>query len=132
MAGNSNPHPKPTPAPHIIDEDVTLTQICRDAQDLIAARSWGPKTPAERMLYLTAELGEVADAVLELTGLRPSSHPTAEAAGEAVASEIYDTIWNLCDLANILGLDLNDAARRKKAGNDTRVWGPTSPSDGLA
>lgn len=97
----------------------SLIDIQRQASDLAKAQGWSQKTPQERLLYLTAEVGEVAQGVIRLQ----RSECASDDLKRDLAMELYDVIWNVCDLANILGLDLEDAARRKTQINQTRNWG---------
>ena len=39
-----------------------------------------------------------------------------------IGLEIYDIVWNLCDLANQLDIDLESAFAEKAKDNETRVW----------
>ena len=39
------------------------------------------------------------------------------------AEELFDVIWNVCDLANLLGIDLDSVSDRKMSHNEHRVWG---------
>lgn len=73
------------------------------------------------MVYLTAELGEVAEETLKLSGAR-GPDIDREAARQALGLELYDVIWNLCDLANLAGVDLEEAFRRKVRINEDREW----------
>lgn len=100
---------------------VTLKDIARDAQRLRQEQGWAPKSPEERFLYLVGEVGELAQAVSRLrlgTGIDGDS---IEARAE-VGAEMYDVIWNVCDLANILAIDLDAAAAAKAEFNRRRVW----------
>lgn len=80
-----------------------------------------PRTTLDqRVLFLMTEVGEVAAEALVLSG----AHGKADcvAAKARLALEMYDVIWNICDLANMLGIDLTEACERKIAHNRTRVW----------
>ena len=35
---------------------------------------------------------------------------------------MYDGLWNLCDLARLTGIDLEQAAAGKRRINQTRTW----------
>lgn len=69
------------------------------------------------MLYLMTEVGELSKEVLSV-----SYHPGRERS-ENLGHEMFDVVWNLMDLANKLGIDLNQAFEAKMAINDKRSWG---------
>lgn len=102
---------------------MTLDEICENARQLSAKHGWDQDDAAARMLHVTAEVGEVADALIALTAtLDPRSEMR-----EALGHEIFDVIWNLCALANALGIDIETAAKEKMAINAERTWsGDTS------
>jgi NTP pyrophosphatase (non-canonical NTP hydrolase) len=74
------------------------------------------------MLNLISEVGDLAREVLILTN--SNEHP-ADREGEIrtrLGMEIYDCVWNLCDLANILDVNLEAAFAQKAEINRTRRW----------
>ena len=76
------------------------------------------KSPEQRMLYLMTEVGETALEVLKLQGFR---NPEAtEDLKQKFGMEIFDVVWNLCDLANMYDLDLEKAFKQKIAINKVR------------
>lgn len=87
------------------------------------AQAFPETTVEQRVLFLVTEVGEVTREVLHLSGAY-SSHGIADvkAAKERLGMEMYDVLWNLCDLANRLGIDLEDACAKKIAHNQTRQW----------
>ena len=95
-----------------------IAEIQADALDLRAAHGWTLDDSALRLAYLMTEVGEVAREVIELghDGVR------SEASRERLGMEIYDVVWNLCDLANILQVDLEAAFVKKAALNRQRKW----------
>lgn len=104
---------------------VTLDEICRNARQLSDEHGWDQADVASRMLHLTAEVGEVADAVISL---RAASDAEVGPAREALGREIFDAMWNLCALANAAGINIEQAARQKMDINADRNW----PSDSVA
>ena len=42
----------------------------------------------------------------------------------SVQMEMYDVIWNICDLANLLSIDLEASFAAKIEINKTRKWHP--------
>lgn len=102
---------------------MTLDDICQNVRRLSTRHGWDQADAAHRMLAVTSEIGEVADAVLAVRRAA-SDDVTGElgAAKQAAAYEIYDAIWNLCALANVLELDLTAAAIEKAGVNEGRSW----------
>jgi NTP pyrophosphatase (non-canonical NTP hydrolase) len=110
--GGGTPGP-PHDAPVQPDEGL-LRQIMSDVEDLVARRGW-QTTPAP-MAYLLGEAVELAQEVLQL----PASGP--DALLHNVGSEIYDVLWNACDLARQTGIDLARAAAGKRQVNQNSTW----------
>jgi NTP pyrophosphatase (non-canonical NTP hydrolase) len=77
-------------------------------------------TVEQRMLFLMTEVGEVAREVLRLA--RSDDQAQAEAIKTDLGMEMYDVIWNICDLANLLEIDLEQAFAAKIEFNKHRVW----------
>lgn len=94
-----------------------IADIQVQAQELRAAQGWTSDDPAERLAYLMTEVGEVAREVLEIR--RGGS---GDGARERLGMEIYDVVWNLCDLANLLDVGLEVAFEKKAAINAARRW----------
>lgn len=93
----------------------TLNEIQIEAQQSRKRNGWPQLTPEQRFVYLVEEIGEVARALQDgRDGMTPST--------EAVAEELYDVVWNACDLTSILGINLDTAAVRKAATNRYRTW----------
>ncbi|MEZ4863329.1 MAG: MazG-like family protein [Caldilineaceae bacterium] len=98
---------------HIVD-------IQRNALELCRKHNWPDRTPDQRFRYLISEVGELARELVRLE-MQPSTTELA-AIKENIGHEIYDIVWNLCDLANQLDLDLEQAFQRKQAINANRRW----------
>ncbi|MCC2686866.1 MAG: pyrophosphatase [Paenibacillaceae bacterium] len=99
---------------------MNLSELQQDVKQICERKGWDKSTIEQRTLFLVTEIGEVAREVLEL-----SYHPgadTAEQVKERLGLEMYDVIWNLCELANKLGIDLEQAAQQKIRINKDRVW----------
>ena len=80
-----------------------------------------PETTIEqRVMFLMTEVGEVAHEALHLSG--SYGQVDTEAARHRLGLEMYDVVWNLCDLANMLGIDLEEAFARKITLNKFRTW----------
>jgi len=79
-------------------------------------------TVEQRMLFLLTEVGEVAREVLRLS--RSADQANADAIKTDLGMEMYDVIWNICDLANMLSIDLEASFAAKIEINKTRKWHP--------
>ena len=58
-------------------------------------------TIEERAMYTMAELGELAEVILKRDKIQDSKRE--------IGLEMFDVIWNVCDLANKLEIDLEKA-----------------------
>ncbi|WP_308638481.1 MazG nucleotide pyrophosphohydrolase domain-containing protein [Paenibacillus silvisoli] len=79
-------------------------------------KGFDKSTIEQRMLYLMTEVGELSKEILSV-----SFHPDEERK-ENLGYEMYDVVWNIFDLANKLGIDLEQAFKAKMAINDKRTW----------
>ena len=64
-------------------------------------------TAEQRVMFLITEVGEVAREVLRLS--RAADQANADEVKADLGMEMYDLIWNICDLANMLDIDLETA-----------------------
>ena len=94
----------------------TLRAIQENAVDLRADKGWPAASALERFLFLVEEVGELARVL----------QGRVEVPRDTAAEELFDVIWNVCDLANLLDVDLDEAAARKIERNEDRVW-PVPP-----
>ena len=97
-----------------------IRTIQDNARALCVQQGWTDHNPSQRFRYLISEVGELSK---ELTRLEwnPEKHDIAEIKRD-IGHEIYDIVWNLCDLANQLEIDLETAFAEKQAINQTRRW----------
>jgi NTP pyrophosphatase (non-canonical NTP hydrolase) len=77
-------------------------------------------TVEQRVLFLLTEVGEVAREVLQLS--RSVDQANTDAIKADLGMEMYDVIWNICDLANMLSIDLETSFAAKIDINKTRKW----------
>ncbi len=94
-----------------------LRQIMGDVERLVARHRW-ESTPRERMAMLLGEAIELADEVLQL----PAEGDADKEQLQRLGHEMYDVLWNLCDLARVTGIDLVRAAGEKRIINEHRTW----------
>src|SRR4051812_17473885 len=66
------------------------------------AQEWPDAKPEQHRLFLVEELAEIAQE-LRTTG----------AAATETVDKLLDAVWTACDLANLLNLDLAEAADRR-------------------
>ena len=91
--------------------------------DLAAAHSWPTLAPEVRLLHLVSEVGEVADALRAVIECRDMGVDDEDATAHLL-TEIYDVIWNACDLASLVapGVNLDQVAEQKHSTNLMRRW----------
>jgi NAD(P)-dependent dehydrogenase (short-subunit alcohol dehydrogenase family)/NTP pyrophosphatase (non-canonical NTP hydrolase) len=94
-----------------------LQQTIADVERMVAKHGWA-STPRRRMAMLLGEAMELADEVLQL----PKAGEGDEEQLHRVGHEMYDVLWNLCDLARLTGIDIVQAAAEKRAINEVRTW----------
>ncbi len=93
-----------------------------DLQEYVAAhvqeRGFNQETPLQECLLLAEEVGELAKAVRKETGMAVDS----QSRFGKISHEIADIIWVTTALANMYGIDLEQAFREKEVINHERVW----------
>lgn len=110
--------------------DRTELHALRDAlRDFAEARDWGQfHTPKNLAMALIGEAGEVVEHFQWRTAEESARLPEADHA--EVALELADVLLYLVRLADVLGVDLAEAARRKLAINEARY--PADKAHGRA
>jgi NTP pyrophosphatase (non-canonical NTP hydrolase) len=98
------------------NDSLKLSELQRHVAEFSRSRGFDQNSVEMRMLYLTSEVGEVAQEVLKIVENVDSANK------ENLGMEIYDVIWNLLELANQLDIDVEEAARNKIEINKDRVW----------
>jgi dienelactone hydrolase/NTP pyrophosphatase (non-canonical NTP hydrolase) len=101
-----------------------LQQTIEDVERLVARHGW-ESTPRRRMAMLLGEAIELADEILQL----PAEGDGDNESLQRVGHEMYDVLWNLCDLARLTGVDLVQAAADKRLINEHRTWPDRTPAD---
>jgi NTP pyrophosphatase (non-canonical NTP hydrolase) len=101
-----------------------LRQTIADVERLVARHGW-ESTPRRRMAMLLGEAIELADEVLKL----PAQGDGVNESLQRVGHEMYDVLWNLCDLARLTGIDLVEAAAEKRLINEHRTWPDRTGAD---
>ena len=102
---------------------MTIKELQEHVKELREAQGWHDTSLERRTMFLVTELGEVMQETLKLVEVY-SKHKEAdlEHIRDNLGMEIYDVMWNLCDLANLAGIDLEAAFAKKVALNRNRRW----------
>ena len=104
----------------------TIEELQRQVQQLKDAKGFDVDLE-QRLAYLMSEVGEVATEVLKLSrdgnkDVGKMSTVEIDTVRKNLGMEIYDVMWNLCDLADLAGVNLEEAFRRKSRLNEGRAW----------
>ena len=105
---------------------MTIEELQQQVRQLKGAKGFDVGLE-QRFGYLMSEVGEVATEVLKLSrdgnkDVGKMSAAEIETVRENLGMEIYDVMWNLCDLADMAGVDLEEAFAKKAGLNEGRVW----------
>ena len=96
----------------------------KDLQDYIKTiadeRGWDKNNHLEIFLLLSEELGELAKAIRNKTGLY--AEEKAEKNNDELELEFADVLNYIFDLANCFNINLEDAFRKKDKINAKRIW----------
>ena len=95
-----------------------IRDIQDDAQNLGRKHNWTDRDPSQRFRYLISELGELSRELLRLEW----GEEDLEQVKRHIAYEMYDIVWNVCDLANQLDIDLEQHFSAKRQYNQERSW----------
>ena len=107
----------------------SLAQLAQALQRFADARDWGPfHAPKNLASALVVEAGELLEPFQWLTEAQSRELPPDTK--EAVALEMADVLLYLVQLANVLNVDLVDAAQRKMVINARKY--PVAPGAGHA
>jgi NTP pyrophosphatase (non-canonical NTP hydrolase) len=99
---------------------MTIEELQRQARELTETHGWQGTTPEERVLWLVTEVGELVREVLHFAAADNDDSQTA--VRDRLGAEMYDVVWNVCALANMVGVDLEAAFASKAAVNQERAW----------
>jgi len=104
----------------ILKPKPTLPDLQQYIKDICAERGWDKNNHLELFLLFSEEVGELAKAIRNHTGLYAEAerqHKQTE-----LEEEFADVFAYLLDLANYFKVDLEQAFRNKDAVNQTRTW----------
>ncbi|MGG4143807.1 MazG-like family protein [Paenibacillus algorifonticola] len=97
-----------------------LSEMQKHVKEFSTAHGFDESTIEQRALYLVTEVGETVKELLHLS-YHPD-HEKKEEIKDRLGLEMYDIVWNICDLANKLDIDLEQAFSKKIEINKTRTW----------
>lgn len=95
------------------------------ALSLSKKHGWDKEPLSMRLAYLKCELKEVLTEVDNV--LKSETITEAEDSKVKLGHELFDLLWNVSDLANRFGIDLEVAAQQKMMINSNREFS-TKPS----
>jgi NTP pyrophosphatase (non-canonical NTP hydrolase) len=101
--------------------DDGLRQLQQRVRAFAEERDWGQfHTPKNLAMALAGEVGELIEHFQWLTPGESAAVMSDEASARAIGDELADVLIYLVRLADVLGVDLLDAAGRKLAANAER------------
>jgi NTP pyrophosphatase (non-canonical NTP hydrolase) len=99
--------------PTLADLQAYMSQVCEE-------RGWTDNSYLELFLLFTEEVGELAKAIRNYTGLYQEEAKADKRFG--LEEEFADVLGYILDLANHFEIDLETAFRKKEAINARRDW----------
>jgi NTP pyrophosphatase (non-canonical NTP hydrolase) len=112
------------------DATTTLAELKEAARRFVAERRWEPfHSPKNLAMGLAVEAAELLEHFLWVEGPESYALAAEPARREAIADELADVLGHLCNLSNVLGIDLSDAAAAKRAKN-ARKYPPEAAGPG--
>jgi NTP pyrophosphatase (non-canonical NTP hydrolase) len=102
----------------VLPENPSIQDYQAYIAKMVKLRGFDKNTIAEEMLLFAEEFGELAKVVRKASGMRTdvtAIHSSAE-------DELADVFNYLLNIANLLGVDLEVAFRKKEEKNKLRNW----------
>ena len=90
---------------------MTISEIQNHASKLCEKQGWTDKTEGKRFCHLISEVGELSR---ELYRSKRNI--------KKIAYEMSDVIWNICELANKLSINLDPYIEEKLDADMRRKW----------
>ncbi|PFA15986.1 pyrophosphatase [Bacillus cereus] len=91
-----------------------LSEFQQYVSNFSKEKGFADTTIEKRTMYVMAELGELTEAIIKRNDNKDAKRE--------IGLEMFDVIWNVCDLANKLEIDLEEAFQEKIEINSGRVW----------
>ena len=104
----------------VLKENPTLTDLQKYIKLIGEERGWDKNNYLEIFLLLSEEMGELAKAIRNRTGLYAEKGKLFK--DNELEGEFADVLNYLLDLANFFDIDLEKAFREKDKVNSKRVW----------
>ena len=95
-----------------------ISEIQKHADELCRKNGWSDRSIDLRFHYLISEVGELSNELIKLNHV--GENP--EELKRRIGHEMFDVIWNICDLANLLDMDLEKFSRDKVDQNNKRKF----------
>ncbi len=119
-----------------VNDDMTLGEVKTYVKALFEKNGWDTLGPDSQALYLTAEIGELCQRLIELKyvehelnlldyvdeGKRKMLEAKHEQIRHKAGEELSDVLWNTVAVGWLLGLDIPAAARAKMSADLEREW----------
>ncbi len=102
-----------------LPEKPTLKDLQDYIKKIAEERSWDKNNHLEIFLLLSEELGELAKAIRNKTGLYTEKNKINN---DELELEFADVLNYILDLANCFNIDLEKAFRKKDKINAERIW----------
>lgn len=103
-------------------EGVFNTMRLQDLQEythhLTRVQGWGDETLETRLNYLKSEIKEAEEEIYLIGSATSDEHKEKHV--EDLGLELFDVLWNVAELANRYGIDLEVAAKKKMMRNSKR------------
>jgi len=100
-----------------------ISEIQAHVEELTDLHGWHETSLEQGVMFLVTEIGEVAQDVLKLSSAPKRLDEAAiHQIKENLGMEIFDVMWNLFNLANLAGIDLETAFAEKIRLNRSRTW----------
>ena len=104
----------------VLPDKPTLKDFQHHIKEIGERRGWDKNNYLEIFLLLSEEIGELAKAIRNQTGLY--SEKNKENSKYKLEEEFADVLNYIFDLANCFNIDLEQAFRNKDAVNADRDW----------
>lgn len=104
--------------PELISQSIGLKDLQAYAHKMFIARGFEDEDPAQQMVVLMEEVGELARAIRKEVGMKFSNTTTQS----NLADEIADVQIVLLNLASTLDVDVVSAVIAKEQINRARTW----------
>ncbi len=97
-----------------------ISELQRYVKEFSTAKGFDHNTIETRALYLMTEVGELSKEVIHLHFRKDPDQ--VQEIKERLGLEMFDVVWNVVDLANKLGINLEEAFNQKIEINKHRKW----------